>query len=268
MTQRLMLDIARHSTAKGNAKLILMLIASYAHPDGTHSEASLSTLANQAGISRRQVQTIVKELATGGHVILQSRTGPHDTNRYAIQQPWRNDFPREAISPGEATSPGETTSPGEIISLEKPFPMNVDLRERKEQSGETTSPGEIISLEKPFPQLDPKTEHWVETIGLSPDFTKVCTGKPLESDDGHTTEKPGEEPARPDSPPPSRVFRLPSNWPTEKFELGEACAEVAHQWGESGRSIRRRETGQCQGCYVRAHQVRIAQVHGKTRLPK
>lgn len=249
MSTKIMLEVARQSTAKGNAKLILLLLASYAHPDGTHAEMSLSTIAREAGLSRRQVNTIVHFLAETGHVFLESAAGVHGTNRYAVQRPWLkegNNFPRETTSPGAITAP-----------LGKPLPPNrKENKDLKKQLGENIALGQSLpqSLVQPLPQtrqgdtaveVSTDAAHLVTTWGLGSGFVHVLQGK----DPASTPEPPvtsDEVPAIPRRP-------RSVSFDERKLFLGEPCQEdPTHRYGDTGGTVRALKTHQCERCRLAA----------------
>ena len=212
MSTKVMLEIARNSQAKGNAKLVLLLLASYAHPDGTHAEMSLSTIAREAGLSRRQVNTIVHFLAETGHVFLESGAGTYGTNRYAVQRPWLsqgNGFPRAITAP-----------------LVQPLPTS-----DKENKDLTKQSCEEIALEQPLhqPAVTQAAANWLRTIAqdLGPDFAQVLQGTPA------------PEPPAPRAKPPRQ--------PALYFQ-GKLCPG-GHDDG-TGHTLRRVKNGNCTECDV------------------
>jgi Helix-turn-helix domain len=244
MSTKIMLEVARHSTAKGNAKLVLLLLASYAHPDGTHAEMSLSTIAREAGLSRRQVNTIVHFLAETGHVYLESAAGAHGTNRYAVQRPWGkegNHFPRATTSPGAITAP-----------LGQPLPTidkeNINL---KKQSDEAIALGKPLPQEigqplphkievSPTPVVTTDAAYLVGSYGLGANFLQVLQGK-----DPDIAEEVNTVHTLPPTPPsPKPAFN------TTRFYLGALCP--AHPYGDTGQTQRLRKDETCYGCFLAA----------------
>lgn len=269
MTTALMLDIARHSQAKGNAKLVLMLIASYAHRDGTHSEASLSTLAREAGLSRRQVNTLVHFLVETGHVTVEANAGTHGTNRYAVQRPWTskgNHFPRATTSLGEITAP-----------LGKPLPPNrKENKDLKNQLGENIALGQSLpqSLGQALPQsseasppvqVTTQAVHVVSTYGLSANFLQTLQGK----DPASSNDPPAPADAPPGGPSPVPPVQRPRSvsFDERKFYLGEPCQDdPTHRYWETRESLRLRKDDQCRLCALRASQQRQA-LQAQARQP-
>jgi hypothetical protein len=226
MSTKVMLEIARHSTAKGNAKLVLLLLASYAHPDGTHAEMSLSTIAREAGLSRRQVNTIVHFLADTGHVLLESGAGMYGTNRYAVQRPWLS---QRKNCPSAITAPAG-----------QPLPTN-----EKENKDLTKQSDEEIALGQPLHQptaVTPAAANWLRTIAgdLGPDFAQVLQGTPAHE------------------PPPAQTPRTPRG--AGLYRLGKLCKR-GHEYEGTGQSLRRLPSGSCLQCDLeRQEEKRQAQV--------
>jgi hypothetical protein len=263
MSTKIMLEVARHSTAKGNAKLVLLLLASYAHPDGTHAEMSLSTIAREAGISRRQVNTIVHFLAETGHVTLASSAGSHGTNRYAIVRPWLkqgNHFP------------SATTSPGAITALlVQPLPtIDKENKNLKKQSCAMAALGQSLpqalgqslpqALGQSLPQqteakpgkprsieVTEKAAHLVSTW-VSPAFSEVLQGK----DPAPIPEPVSTPVVAAEVPPPSRRPRSVS-FDERRFFLGEPCQDnPTHRYGDTGDTVRSLKTQRCENCRLAA----------------
>jgi hypothetical protein len=241
MSTKVMLEIARHSTAKGNAKLVLLLLASYAHPDGTHAEMSLSTIAREAGLSRRQVNTIVHFLADTGHVLLESGAGTYGTNRYAVQRPWLaqgNHFPSATTAPGAITAP-----PGQPLpTIEK------ESKDLKEQSGEEIALGQQLPqpVAHPAPTVTPAAAHWLRTFAheLSPDFARILQGG---------------------QPPDTRTQTKATRTPRGQglYKLGKLCKR-GHEHERTGQSLRRLPSGSCLQCDLERQEAkRQARVQAK-----
>lgn len=251
-----MLEVARASSAKGNAKLVLLLLASYAHPDGTHAEMSLSTIAREAGLSRRQVTTLVHFLAETGQVLLESAAGAHGTNRYAVQRPWLkqgNHFPSATIAPGAITAPLGQSLP----TIDK------ESKDLKKQSGEA------IALGKPLPQdvgqslpqeatcrsplaLHPRVQGLLRVYGYEPGtdaYERLTGGLPLPAQEEH---EDGAESPETRADPPTRPTRKPA-FDQKRFFLGDLCP--AHPYGDTGQTQRRRKDDTCQGCVLKAKQA-------------
>jgi hypothetical protein len=266
MSTKIMLEIARHSTAKGNAKLVLLLLASYAHPDGTHAEMSLSTIAREAGISRRQVNTIVHFLAETGHVRLEPSAGAHGTNRYAVQRLWLkegNHFPSVATSPGAITAP-----------LGKPLPtIDKENKDLKTQSDEAIALGQSLphkagqSLPQQHvsspPAVTPEGANWVRTFAhdLGQHFSQVLQG--VTPQDAEGSDRTEEAPVPTDTPaPPPRTPREPA-----LYFQGKLCPR-GHDDG-TGHTLRRVSNGNCTECDVaRTRAKRQAQAAARAQTPK
>ena len=260
MSSKMMLEVMRHSRTKGNAKLVLLAITSYAHPDGTHCEASLATLAKETGISRRQVTTLVHALAAEGHITLLSGAADRRSNRYAVLRPWLgkgNVFPGEEVAL-EQSLPYSNVFPREEVALEQSLPTNLESKEREKQSGAMVSTGQK-SLEKSLPQsgrplhppalLTPQAERWAranhQPHGIA---SQAC---------GLETQETAGAGARPPAP-----LRPPRKFPfdAKRFTLGDPCQDdPTHRYGDTGQSLRLRKDETCYGCFLAAKKAAWAQ---------
>lgn len=257
MSNKIMLEIARESKTKGNAKLVLLMIASYTHPDGSHCQASLSTLAKGAGISRRQVTTIVHTLASDGHITRLSGATERRSNSYTVLRPWLdkgNDCTREAIAL-EQSLPYSNDCTREISALGNTLPTNVEPKERKEQSCAMVALGKPL----PYPEAPPsppvavcqEATNLLNSYGLSPHFLQVCQGKgpdavpaePPVLTSINTPTEPLED--IPTDPPPTPRPRTPRN--PAAYRLGKLCPQ-GHDHESTGLSLRRMPGGSCVAC--------------------
>ena len=73
-----------NSPHSGGALVVLLAIADFAHEDGSGAFPSVETLAAKARLSKRQTQTILKELATSGELLVARGGGRRKSNTYTI----------------------------------------------------------------------------------------------------------------------------------------------------------------------------------------
>lgn len=73
----------KHSTMKGNRKLVLLALADYANDDWK-SWPSVETLARKCGTSVRSVQEIAKSIEASGELRVHHGAGIHGVNVYEI----------------------------------------------------------------------------------------------------------------------------------------------------------------------------------------
>ena len=73
-----------HSKHKGNAFVVLLMIANHAKEDGTGAWPSISTLAKKARIGERTVQRTIARLVRSGELSVEVGKGPVGTNLYSV----------------------------------------------------------------------------------------------------------------------------------------------------------------------------------------
>jgi len=76
MSAQSMAEVLLKSKAKGNAKLVLLAIASYADDAGAGACPSLTTLTTLTGLSRRTICSLLAHLAATAQLTIQSATAP------------------------------------------------------------------------------------------------------------------------------------------------------------------------------------------------
>lgn len=91
------LDISKlvwsYKDLRGSEKLVLLAIADYADKSG-FCWPSIDTIADKAGLKRRQTQTIVASLEKAGYLkIDRPKTGRTHTSRYTVLQKGANNAP-------------------------------------------------------------------------------------------------------------------------------------------------------------------------------
>lgn len=75
--------VIKHSSQKGANLLVLLMIANYAHADGTNAFPSVETLAKDCRMSKRQVLRILAALEASGELLIDHSAG-RNPNRYAL----------------------------------------------------------------------------------------------------------------------------------------------------------------------------------------
>jgi hypothetical protein len=68
-------------------KFVLMILASYANPDGTRCFPSLSRLSRDCGLQKRSIQKVIRWLRENGFLEIAYKAGPNHTNAYAVLIP-------------------------------------------------------------------------------------------------------------------------------------------------------------------------------------
>ena len=81
-----MLWVINHSKQRGNARLVLLMIANHADNYGEHAFAGHDTLAREAACDPRQVFRIIPRLLASGELIITRQGGPGkgNTHEYAL----------------------------------------------------------------------------------------------------------------------------------------------------------------------------------------
>lgn len=103
--------VFRESRAKGGARLVLVALADYAHPDGTNAWPKVETLALHARMSRKGVQNALRKLEDDGEIVCtgQSKSG---SNVYAIVEMAREQgIALPGDNPGDSGDRGERNTP-------------------------------------------------------------------------------------------------------------------------------------------------------------
>lgn len=83
VSYRLVDRVLLESTARGNDKLVLAMIAAHAKDDGAGAHPSTRRLAALSGLSRSTVQACIGRLVTAGLLIYRERGGRH-ANDYLV----------------------------------------------------------------------------------------------------------------------------------------------------------------------------------------
>jgi hypothetical protein len=76
--------VIEHSKHKGNAFVVLLMIANHARSDGSGAWPSVKTLAKEARISPRAVQYTVRRLERSGELLTEVGHGPSGSNLYSL----------------------------------------------------------------------------------------------------------------------------------------------------------------------------------------
>src|ERR1700690_4329746 len=86
MSVHVMSWVLRHSEEKLGSRLTLLVLADHAHDDGTESWAAVDTIAREARLSRRQVQTCLQKLEES-KAIIQTGTRSNGTRIWRVNMP-------------------------------------------------------------------------------------------------------------------------------------------------------------------------------------
>ena len=155
--------VLKHSRARGSARLVLISIASHAHPDGTGSYPAVETIAREANLSKREVFRSLSRLRDLGEITIEPRgVGPGTPNLYAVILSPAN---RDEMSPLEetpATGQGDQMSPLTVTSTPLTVtstPPNRDVRSREPSSNASSNlQGTVSSEEAAQAQREGTTE--------------------------------------------------------------------------------------------------------------
>ncbi len=104
--------VLEHSTARGTARLVLLVIANH-ETEGRGAHPSVDRLAHEAGLSVRAVQEAIRRLEAAGELRVERNAGPGRTNVYVtlpgrVQNLHPADSRRE---PAPRTKGTSTTTP-------------------------------------------------------------------------------------------------------------------------------------------------------------
>jgi hypothetical protein len=72
---------------RNTRKYVMMLIASYANPDGSRCFPGVSQLAKDCGLRKRSIQKVISWLCDHGFLAIDPNAGPKLTNVYTILPP-------------------------------------------------------------------------------------------------------------------------------------------------------------------------------------
>lgn len=84
MSIQAMVWVFEHSQTHYGERLVLLSIANHADRFGANAWPSMASIAQEAGLSTRQVERIVPDLEKKDLVRVERRGGPKGSNRYAI----------------------------------------------------------------------------------------------------------------------------------------------------------------------------------------
>lgn len=102
--------VRARSRARGGARAVLLVIASYADPDGTGARPSVTTIAEAAGIAPRSVRRHVRALEELGELVVVERGTGRRASRYTITVDDPQRFPH-VDNPHRPQSGGRTPCP-------------------------------------------------------------------------------------------------------------------------------------------------------------
>jgi Helix-turn-helix domain len=77
--------VIEHSKHKGNAFVVLLMIANHAKEDGSGAWPSVPTIAAKSRISERTVQRTLGRLARSKELLIETGQGPHGSNLYTVK---------------------------------------------------------------------------------------------------------------------------------------------------------------------------------------
>lgn len=118
----------KHSEATLGARLVLLVLAEYAHEDGTDAYPKVETISGKARMSRKGVQSALRRLEVEGEIFC-SGTSPYGTKIYLIcgMQPGENSGDTGDTGAKMATEGGEDGDRrGEVTT---PDPLDNPVKE-------------------------------------------------------------------------------------------------------------------------------------------
>jgi Helix-turn-helix domain len=118
--------VIEKSKSKGNAFIVLLMIANHAKSDGTGAWPSISTLAKECRNVERTVQRCILSLIKGGELKVRFGKGPYGTNLYEISGMTR-------CHPRVTSAREEVTFTTENMSQMSPKPLSLTVLTDKER---------------------------------------------------------------------------------------------------------------------------------------
>ena len=104
--------VLAHSSTSASSRLVLVVIAEHAREDGTNSFCSAQTLANETGLSVRQVRTLLHKLQATGELLIEERLGT--TSMYTVNIRPDKNCRGECCKRGQSDEQKLQGSPAEI----------------------------------------------------------------------------------------------------------------------------------------------------------
>ncbi|WP_322754382.1 helix-turn-helix domain-containing protein [Frankia sp. Cas3] len=120
------------SATAGNERLVLLAIADTADDDGGNAWPSVATLARKTRLDARTVQRVIRRLAAGGHLLIETAAGRGGANMYTVvmsdtaepkpgpvdNRPSGRPDPRQAAGGGNPPPPAQLRHrpPGTVVS--------------------------------------------------------------------------------------------------------------------------------------------------------
>ena len=145
--------VIEKSVHKGNAFVVLLMIANHAKEDGAGAWPSIATIAKKARIGERTVQRVIASLVQSGELNIDSGSGPKGTNLYTVNMGCQNDTPGGAKCAGGGVT---ALSPGGCHSSVTRTVLEPSL-EPKTSLSSTSSPTEFFLNSNP-PQKKKKSK--------------------------------------------------------------------------------------------------------------
>jgi hypothetical protein len=175
MSVQAMSHVWSNSNQKGSNLLVMLAIANYAHADGSNAFPSLSTIAKDSRMSRRQVVRIIKSLEESGELVIDH--GDIDRpNHYRIDMSPPSD--KMSLPPSDKMSP-----PSDIAMSHYPLANKEKTLSSKELA--KPSNGKNPSEEKGHPAIRairsitaryPDKTIWptlIQVVGEEPDLDRL-----------------------------------------------------------------------------------------------
>jgi hypothetical protein len=137
--------VLRHSDAKLAARLVLIALADYSHPDGSEAYPSVDTIARHANLSRRSAQSALRTLEADGEIV-RDGVGRNGTSCWRLTLGGAESAPRaESGTRGRnlRTTGGEAPSPNPSREPSKEPSTSAERARAKAQSLPDDFPDEL-----------------------------------------------------------------------------------------------------------------------------
>ena len=166
MSTKIMSEVWNYSQAKGAELLLLLALADYADSVDGQCWPAVERLSMLIRMSERNTQYLLRKLEAHGHIAIQLRGSPRNTNLYQVLRPWC----KACAAP---TTEGATGHPGNGAKAFAPNPNSYPKTEEKKESaltrGEEGKPlVSKVSEAEVSSWLTPGSALWHLVQGLAP----------------------------------------------------------------------------------------------------
>lgn len=165
MSVQVLTWVLTHSEARLAQRLVLIVLADHANPDGGSAWPSVATIAHEARLSERQVHAALKDLRDSGRLAVEG-DGPKGVRIYRVR------MEREAEGGAESAGVQNRAQGGELFSPEPSLTTTVHSRAARERAVMEGKPLRLRYKGKAVPEPRARTacllvRHFAERTGLA-----------------------------------------------------------------------------------------------------